>query len=105
MGISDATEDQAGRRTELLLPNAGIMVRDRRSHRIRGWQIEPCLENRSSPEIENRSLTSTPSYGVGTRPSPEIDILLQQSPERRDLVESCAAHVEGGHQVAVAAEP
>ena len=54
------------RRTELLLPNAGIMVRDRRSHRIRGWQEEPCLENRSSPEIGNRSLTSTPSYEEGT---------------------------------------
>jgi Transposase DDE domain group 1 len=47
---------------ELHLPNAGIMVRDRKSHRIRGWQEEPCLENRSSPEIGNRSLTSTPSY-------------------------------------------
>jgi hypothetical protein len=32
------------------------------SPRIRGWLGEPCLENRSSPKIGNRSLTSMPSY-------------------------------------------
>jgi hypothetical protein len=36
------------------------------SPRIRGWLGEPCLENRSSPKIGNRSLTSMPSYEVGT---------------------------------------
>ena len=36
------------------------------SPRIRGWLGEPCLENRSSPKIGNRSLTSIPSYEVGT---------------------------------------
>jgi hypothetical protein len=35
------------------------------SPRIRGWLGEPCLENRSSPKIGNRSLTSMPSYEVG----------------------------------------
>jgi hypothetical protein len=35
--------------------------------------------------------------GECDRPSPEIDILLlQQSSERRNLVETCPAHVEGG---------
>jgi hypothetical protein len=47
--------------------HAGIMVRDRESHRIRGWQGGPCLQNRSSPETGNRSLTSMPSY-EGQRP-------------------------------------